>query len=156
MMPAEIVRYRSVLDALFKKGATLTRDAEVQAHWARYLCVLVSGFIEVSVRAVFEEFARRQSSPAVANFVARSLRDFQSARMDRILAVARDFDPLLENRLRLATEGELKDAVDSVVANRHNIAHGGTVGITLGTITRYYRRTQDVIEVLAAECGLTP
>lgn len=46
------------------------------------------------------------------------------------------------------TEGELKDAVDAVIANRNKIAHGGDVGITYATIRSYYRNAVSTIEII--------
>ncbi len=45
----------------------------------------------------------------------------------------------------------MKDAVDSVVSNRHLIAHGQDVGIGFGTIKKYYERVVKAIETLEKE-----
>jgi tRNA U54 and U55 pseudouridine synthase Pus10 len=48
---AEISRLRAVLDATFERGKALAvhADIETQADSARYLCVLVSGYLGRSV-----------------------------------------------------------------------------------------------------------
>jgi len=47
--------------------------------------------------------------------------------------------------------GERKDAVDSVVANRHQIAHGQDVGLTLIRIMGYYAHVSETIDFLETE-----
>jgi len=40
---------------------------------------------------------------------------------------------------------QIKDSIDSVIANRHNIAHGKSVGMSLGTIKGHYDNIKKVI-----------
>lgn len=64
---------------------------------------------------------------------------------DTIAAIHAGFG---ERALELATEGRLKDAVDSVVSNRHQIAHGRSVGLTFVTIQGYYAGVVEVIDLI--------
>lgn len=45
------------LDVMFALAAKQGADEEVLSHWARYLCVLTSGFIEVSLKSILSEYA---------------------------------------------------------------------------------------------------
>ena len=42
---------------------------ELRAHWARYICVLSSGFLENALKEVYASYARSCSSPGVADYV---------------------------------------------------------------------------------------
>ena len=44
-------RYKDRLDAVFALASKEGRDEEGLSHWACYLCVLASGFIEVSLKS---------------------------------------------------------------------------------------------------------
>jgi hypothetical protein len=147
----EVTQAKQRLDAVFKVGQSLD-DLDAQAHFARYLCVLTSGFIETSVRAIFASYARLQSGPAVQNFVECELTFFQNPKMEKILELARAFKPEWEDALRRETDGQLKDAVDSIVANRNRIAHGESVGLSLAVINRYYADASRVVELLEKQC----
>ena len=50
MKNKKVVSHKQRLDALFDKVKALDSEPELISHWSRYLCVLVSGFIEASVR----------------------------------------------------------------------------------------------------------
>ncbi len=150
----EALRYQQRLDNLFKQIATFSGDVELQSHWARYLCVLVSGFLEVSIRAIYGQYARNKASHYVANFVESELKGFQNPKMEKILELTKSFSPTWADELKIVTDGELKDAVDSIVAVRNNIAHGQNVGITYTTIKNYYQNVVKVIEMLENQCQI--
>ena len=154
MNTLEAVRYKQRLDNLFKQISAFSGNPELQSQWARYLCVLVSGFLEVSICATFNQFVRNSASPQVANFVKRELDGFQNPKMGKIIELTRAFNPEWANELETATEGELKDAVNSIVANRHNIAHGRDVGITYTHIKNYYEDAIKVVDRIEKICGL--
>ncbi len=145
--------YKQRLDHLFGKVAALSCDLELQAHWARYLCVLTSGFLEVSVSAIYTEYARSNTQPRIANFVSSQLRRFPNPKMNRIIELARQFSGEWADRLQRDTDGALKDAVDSIVDNRNAIAHGGNIGITYHRIRDYYARALRVVELIDRQCS---
>lgn len=148
-----VSRYRQRLDHLFKQIGGFSEDIEMQAHWAQYICVLVSGFLEISVRSIYSEYAYTKAEHKVANFVENELKSFQNPKMEKILELTRSFSPEWEKFLREKTEGELKDAVDSIVANRNRIAHGEDVGITYHRIKGYYQDAIKVIELIDNQCN---
>jgi len=150
----EANQHKDRLDDLFKQVSEVS-DINLQGHWARYLCVLVSGFIEVSIRAILTEYVKNKSAPSVANYVVRGLDRFQNPNMERILQTLGAFNPAWADEIGKLTEGELKDAVDSVRANRNNIAHGGNVSIRYRTIASYYDNAVKVIEIIEEQCDLS-
>ncbi len=127
-------------------------DPELQAHWARYMCVLVSGFLETSVRSIYSEYAKEKASPNVVNFVQNQLKQFQNPNMEKLLQLAGQFNPQWREWLEAATLDEPKAAVDSIVSNRHAIAHGIQVGITLSQVKRYYDGVVYVLNTIEKHC----
>ena len=151
-MIAAVVGAKERLDYVFELVKKLPDEPEIQSHWARYLCVLVSGFMETSLRQMYGHYARTKAAPNVANYIEEQLRYFQNPSMNKILELARSFSADWETELRVQTEGQRKDAVDSVVANRHKIAHGEHVGITYVRVKEYYRSVVEVIGVIDQQC----
>jgi hypothetical protein len=149
----EITRQRQRLDDLFQKAKDLP-DAEAQAHWSRYLCVLVSGFLENSVRITYTEYARKCANSAVADFVESRLRQFQNPKMGTILDLTGGFSQEWRRRLETDAGGQLSESVNSIVGNRHKIAHGESVGLTLHTLLQYYADALKVVDLLRQQCGL--
>ncbi|MDA2934975.1 HEPN domain-containing protein [Acidobacteria bacterium AH-259-D05] len=125
---------------------------ELQAHWARYLCVLVSGFVETSVQQIYSQYAGEQSSPVIANFVSKTLSRHINLNMTKIIALASLFDPRWASKIEFDTEGELKAAIDSIAANRNSIAHGQDTGVSLHRIRDWYEKALRVIELVESTC----
>ncbi|HVA50121.1 MAG TPA: HEPN domain-containing protein [Pirellulales bacterium] len=150
MMTKELAGARDRINSLLARVAEID-DAEMQSHWARYLCVLVCGFLEVAVAELFMQYAENRAEPKVARFVAKHLRRFQNPKMARILTVIGEFSTEWRDEIELATNGQLADAVNSVVANRHLIAHGRSVGISYVRVKDYFASVLKVVELLDAQ-----
>ena len=113
----EITRRKQHIDELFKLSNGLS--PEVQAHWSRYLCILVAGFLEVSVQVVYSEYARGKAHPNIISYVERKLREFQNPNMQRIGEVARSFSAQWGTELERDTT--IRDSINSIINNRHQI-----------------------------------
>jgi RiboL-PSP-HEPN len=149
----EIHQQKQRLDELFKVAGSFS-DAEMQSHWSRYLCVLVSGFLENSVELCLSEYSRRVTNVAVSNFVSAKLRGFQNPKMGAILDLFGSFNPDWKTQLDAATQGQLSDSVNSIVGNRHKIAHGESVSLSMSSLAAYYKDAVTVIELLQRTCGV--
>lgn len=155
MSDKEILRYKRQLDDLFTKVSTLDSDLEMQSHWARYLCIRVSGFLEVAVSIIYKKYAKDKAHPFVVNYVEKQLSSFQNPKMEKILNITRSFNPKWaeELELELGNNSEIKDSIDSIVDVRNKIAHGENVGITYTRIKRYYEIAFELVEFLEKQCN---
>jgi hypothetical protein len=73
--------------------------------------------------------------------------------MNNILQLVGLFSEEWAENMRIETEGELKAAVDSIVNNRHQIAHGKDIGLSLVQISEFYQRSIRVVEILHECCN---
>ncbi len=153
MNSKSIVQRKQRLDSLFEKVRAIGDDSEVKSHWARYLCVLVSGFIEQSVRIILTEYASNKSHVRVSNFVDRQLRDLQNAKCDKLLDWVARFDPTWRTTIEGQMDDRLVSAINSIVGNRHQIAHGHDVGLTYTQVKGYYDAVVEAIELIELECS---
>lgn len=152
MKNISVVQYRDRLDHLFDQASEFEGKPELLAHWSRYLCVLASGLLEVAVQSIFGAYAKDKASPQVAAFVQARLRGFQNPKMGNILELVAAFSLDWRERLEDLSDGEPGDAVTSIVANRHSIAHGSSVGISYVQIERYYKNALLVVDMLEELC----
>ena len=153
MKNREAFRYKQQLDTLFEKIADVGDDPEMQSHWSKYLCIRVSGFLEVSIRSIYTDYCKNKSAPFVANYIEKQLGSFQNPTMQKISDLTRAFSPQWADALDKFSEGEIKDSVGSIVATRNKIAHGDNVGITFTKIKQYYKNTILLIEFLEKQCN---
>lgn len=125
-------------------------DPELQAQLARFLCVLSSGLMEQALITILENHTIRKSENRIAQYVSSQLSRIQNAKFEDILVTIGRFDPTWRDYLETNTVAEVKSAIDSIVNNRNQIAHGGQVGISLTTFSAYYRSLKRFIEDLEA------
>jgi RiboL-PSP-HEPN len=135
------------------RAAPISEDIEMQAQIARFLCVLSSGLIEQAVIATLDGYARTKSNPRVAQYVSFQLSRIQNAKFEDILVTLGRFDPNWREHFEDNTSSEVKDAIDSIVKNRNQIAHGVQVGISLGTFSQYYKALKSFIVDLDSFIG---
>jgi hypothetical protein len=140
------------LDDLFKKISELPVEPEIMSHWSKYLCVLVSGFLETSITTVYSNYANNSASQNTANFAQKNLLQFQNAKMEKILSLTGMFSADWREELEIYIEEEIKASIDSIVANRHLIAHGRFVGITFSQISKYYEDAKKLIQKMEHMC----
>jgi hypothetical protein len=144
---------RKRLDAAFARVASLKEmDLEVQSDFARYLCVLVSGYVETVVAQIAIEHCERRAQPSVSSYAGSQLSRVQNVNADRLLQLMGYFDSAWRKELEAFIDGRRKEALDSVVALRNEIAHGKHVGVTYARIREYYLSIKEVVEFV--ECKL--
>jgi hypothetical protein len=128
---------------------------ELQAHWGRYLCVLVAGFLENAIGEIFSDYARHAANEWVANYVASVVLKIQNPNAERFITVARAFNPKWGEDLKtFLDDNGRKDAIDAIMANRHLIAHGGDSGITVVRVKEYLQKSVEAVEFMERQCGL--
>lgn len=148
-MHIEIHRQKSKLDSLFLKISKI-EDIEMQAHWAKYLCVLSSGFIENSIKELVIDYSKKCSNPNIQRFVSHNLRGFQNPKVPNILNLMGSLNISWKEQIEHNMETELVDSINSIVSNRNSIAHGENVGITYHSISKYYQNAIKAITFIEA------
>ena len=73
-MHPQLLSEKQKLDHLFSQLSSFAGAEEIQAHWARYLYVLVSGFIENAIRVLINSYVDKHSHPRVASYVSTQIK----------------------------------------------------------------------------------
>jgi len=150
---AEVARLRQRLDAAFDRVKGINPDdLELRSDFARYLCVLVSGYLENAVAELALEHARNSGGPTLQRFVDQRTRHFTNANSQKLKDLLGSFDPDWREALDAFAVDGIKDAVDGVVDLRNKIAHGESIGITFQRVSEYYSRVQKVVDYVADLC----
>jgi hypothetical protein len=109
----------------------------------------VSGYLENAIIALIVYYSERRSAPEVASYVERQLQRWTNPNTEKILQLFGAFS----NDWRVKVEGFLidykKDSINSLVALRHQIAHGESVGTTMSQVKSYYSAAKEVVNFLA-------
>mgnify|MGYP001251449361 FL=1 len=146
---AEVSRLKKRLDSAFARVPSATADIELQSDFARYLCVLVSGFFENAIVALILDFAQQRSAPQVAVFVERELEHWTNPNTEKICVLLGSFSPDWRKEAETYLVDERKESVNSLVALRHKIVHGESVGTSLSQVKAYYQTIINVVDFIA-------
>lgn len=150
---AEVSRLQKRLDATFARAPGPQTDLEFQADYAKYLCVLVAGFFESAIVALILDYAERRSSPEVMSFVERQLDRWTNPNAEKVTNLFGMFSASWRGSLEIYLVDERKDSVNSLVALRHKIAHGESVGTSMSQVKAHYKVVLEVVEFLADLVG---
>jgi hypothetical protein len=152
MNPTHVLSYRRRIESVIALAKN-TPDDEVRAHLAAYACVLLCGFLEVAIRAALLRHAEAQAGPRVVRYSEANLGYFYNPTVNRILDLLETFDPEWATRLRSSTDDQTKDGVNSIVANKNNIVHGKSVGVTIVRAERYYESAKRLLLTVEELCS---
>ena len=141
------------IDHVFALAQALDYGDELCHHMARYLCVLTAGLVEHSVRAILCDYVERHARYTVSSYARISLRRVTNLNDTRLRELLRAFCPDWEDAYEAGTSDAHKVAIDSVMANRHNIAHGRQIGLSMARIREYYARIVETLEWLDGACA---
>ncbi|MCJ7633482.1 HEPN domain-containing protein [Candidatus Bathyarchaeota archaeon] len=151
MTRRDLWAHKRYLDYLFKKSEELKGNEELLAHWTKYLCVLVTGWLEEAIYEIYSEYTEKKSHKNVSRYVTLKLKRFRNPKMGNIRTLVSDFNSDWGEEFDAITIGEIKDAVDSIVSNRHLITHGRSCNMSLRRLTQYYEHAVKAVQFLESQ-----
>lgn len=137
----------SSIDSLFKTGEKI-KDEEIQAHFAKYLCIKTSGLFENYIKSQIGDYVDASSSQPTARFIKNKLKTFTNIDYQKLTTFLDTFDPNWTCTFNEKINDELKSSLNSLISNRNNIAHGNADSITFTNVRKYYQATKEVINIL--------
>jgi hypothetical protein len=146
-MPANISLHTisSRLDSIFEASRSIT-DEEIKSHYSRYLCILTSGYLEESIKIIITGYVKDRTHPTISNYVNSSTSKLTNLNAEQIGKLLNSFNPEWKEKFENMLTDEEKDSVDSVVANRHLIAHGKNVGVSFVRVKNWYENIKKIVQ----------
>jgi RiboL-PSP-HEPN len=145
----EVARLKLRLKNVFDRAPPANAPIENQSDFAKYLCVLVAGFLEQAIVALLEDFTKRRSSPEVFSYVERELAYWTNPNVEKICQLLGSFSQAWREQAEAYFVDEKKAHVNGLIALRHKVAHGESVGTTPSAIKEYNETIGDVVEFVA-------
>jgi hypothetical protein len=137
------------------RAKDLSQDPELLGHWGRYLCILTAGFLENTLRILYSSHAERRAVASVATYVVAQLARIQNPKASRFIEVSRAFDKKWAHDLEAfldEDDGRRRNAIDSIMNNRHLIAHGRSSSISVARVREYFTAINEVADYLESQC----
>lgn len=152
-MNIKILQHKQRIDELFKEVKSIA-DMKMQGEWAKYLCVLSSGYLENSLRILLFDYISRNSSKEIQRYNEPYIKKITNCKLANIRKTLEQFDINWANSFETQINkkskivNEISDSIDSLVQNRHDIAHGKSIGIGYITIKKYYEKANVAVEIM--------
>lgn len=135
------------LDALFLMCQKI-EDVEQQAFMAKFLCVRASGFVESSFRHLISEYTDGTSPRQIQSYVNKKTKYVTNLNFEKVLELLSSFDNDWKEKFAHAINDEQKSALNTIVSNRNNIAHGENDSVSYVLMVDYYERVKEVVNLL--------
>lgn len=151
---SELTKQYKRIQNLILKAKEFEPDDELRSHLAKYLCVLSSGFIENAIYHAFSDIAEKSCPPSVVlTYTKGQLYKLQNTNTEKIKEVTKAFNPeWWENGLKdFLQQDNRSTAINYILKDRHNIAHGRDSEITIDKLEEYFKKTVEVIQFLENE-----
>lgn len=134
------------LDATFYRADKIDpKEIELRADFARHLCVLVSGFLDQTIKNYTIEYVKKRSSPPITRYISGAIKNATNFKSGKLSTHLQSFDANWKAELDTLIADERKDAIDSLVTLRHQIAHGKPADVTLVRVRNYYNEITKVV-----------
>ncbi|MGY2065568.1 HEPN domain-containing protein [Blastococcus sp. SYSU DS0619] len=144
---AEVARRKQRLTATFAAIDGAGLGSELTSHFSRYLCVLVSGYAEQSVKELVAHYCRTKSNEPIQRYVGKQLGRLRNIDLEKLKQLVESFQPEWWVELEDKRADELS-AFTSVATVRNAVSHGGDAGITMATIKQYFGQISVVLDDL--------
>lgn len=122
------------INALFERAGNDGIDDFIRAQLAQLICVLASGAIEVACQTVLGDHCQEVSSARAARFARKQLAAFMNPNPQKIRDLVAAFDDKWAEELDRFWDGEIRDAIGSLVRNRNLISHGKQTNVSIAQV----------------------
>jgi len=149
-------RYRARIQHLISNPPTagdgFGSELEVRAHWAKYTCVLISGFIEQAIKEIVREHASATAAPKIRRYLENTWPNSKNMRCEAISEILENFDiSWSQGFLDWIKKDERKKEINEIIRWRNDIAHGkeaNTNNITTSSVNTKFKIACNLIDFL--------
>lgn len=142
-------RYKSRITSLlatFEKEA----DPEYQAHNAKYLAVLVSGYLEQAIKELLLHYVSQGSRQQISRYVENTWPISKNMNTGNINSLLNHFNTTWSDKFMswLEQEESRKGHINSIIEWRNSIAHGqesNTTGVTLVSVRNAFSTVTSLV-----------
>jgi hypothetical protein len=152
--PIEI-QINAIRELIAKTQIATLESMELQAHWARYLCIITAGLVENAIKASYIEFAKRAGSDPVSRYIGSSLDRVRNPNSDELLQLSSKFRETWRVELaEFMNQDGRAAALNSVMSQRHMIAHGDGLSsnISMTNLQNYLEKIIAILQKVDAQC----
>jgi hypothetical protein len=139
--------------ALSERANDPSVDDLIRAHIAQLICVVASGALESACRSILGGYVDKTAQQRTGKYAKIQLARVMNPKAASIEELLTAFDSGWADTLKAYWQGEVRDAINSIVQNRHSIAHGRSATVTLAQVMpwvkcaeQFCRKLEELVE----------
>lgn len=145
-----------MIESLIKRtDRACGKNIDLQAEWAKYICILAAGLLENALKELYIDYAKRSLSNSVGKYMVSQISKISNPKSDKFLMMAAAFKEEWKDELELFMDVEGRsDAITSIMVNRHLIAHSKSrsSNISVKQVEDYLKRSVQVLKKIEEQC----
>jgi hypothetical protein len=125
-------------------------DEEVKSYLVKLLCVRTAGLLEVFLKTRISEYSKNRVPKEISRFLNTKFKDITNLKSSKFEEVLTSFSVEWGVKFRdyLDNHEQEKTSLDSVIAQRHIIAHGQSSNIGSTSMVQYYNDVKSIVVYL--------
>lgn len=132
---------KKIINDLQSSSPTKTVNSNIKSYIGGYATVAISGLYESCFKEMFEIRAKKANDQELTNFVNNVMdKNFRNPDYNKILEYLNKLDKKIGTKLKKKVQLVHSTALDSIVTNKNNIAHGKNSTITIDDVFGYHKR----------------
>jgi hypothetical protein len=146
-------RYKSRITSLFQ-SYEVDSNPESQAHNAKYLAVLVSGYLEQAVKELLLQYASQGTRSQITRYIEETWPISRNMNAENIKTILNQFSTGWSHEFSIWLEEEgknRKNDINSIVRWRNSVAHGqesNTTGVTLVSVRSAFATIKELVSFI--------
>lgn len=148
-MDMKTQQYIRDLDSL-KTKTEEEDDEELKSYLVKLLCVRTAGLLEVFLKTRISEYSKNKVPKEISRFLNSKFKDITNLKSSKFEEVLTSFSVEWGEKFKdyLDNHEQEKNSLDSVIAQRHNIAHGQSSNIGSVSMVQYYNDVKSIVVYL--------
>lgn len=148
-MDMKTAQYIRDLDNLKSKIEGID-DEETKSLLLKLFCVRTAGLLEVFLKTRISEYSKGKVPKEINRFMTSKFKDITNLKSSKLEDVLTSFSVEWSDKFTdyLKEHEQEKTALDSIIAQRHNIAHGQQSSIGEVSMNQYYEGVKHVVTFL--------
>lgn len=125
------------------------QEPEIQAMMARYLCVRVTGYVEVFVKERIQSFVEdRKSHKVIISYIQADIKNKTNLNNQKMVELLKSFSSDWADYYERNVTEAMKSSLGSVYTLRNNIAHGGNDSLSLNLLKKHFANIESLLKII--------
>ncbi len=146
------IKYKNKIDDLLKNYNSLVSNSEIEmmAHNAKYIAVLVSGYLEQAIKEVLLNYANQGSRQHIIRYLEKSWPKSRNMNTSNIDVILKQFSKSWSISFAswISDQENRKGDINNLVSWRNDIAHGNesnTTGVTISSVSQKFTTIKSLV-----------